>query len=290
MFSKACEVAKGFTRPVIISQRLANGTVSCGIASFIVVNPEGWIVTAAHVIEPMRTLQIHQAEKGEYEAKLESIRQNPSLSPSQRKRQTANLKRNPEWLLHQSHWWAMQPKALSPAFHVDGLADVAIGKLEQFDTSGIQNFPVFKDPATDPLPGTSLCRLGFPFHDLQATFDDASGNFTIQNFSPPPMFPNDGIQTRLVRIPDAANARTAKFIETSTPGLRGQSGGPLFDVRGEVWGIQSKTAFLELGFIPKKKDGNREIVEHQFMNVGWAAHISQVIDLFKQHGVSYQSA
>jgi S1-C subfamily serine protease len=81
----------------------------------------------------------------------------------------------------------------------------------------------------------------------------------------------------------------AKFIETSTPGLRGQSGGPLFDVKGEIWGIQSRTVHLELGFSPKKKDGPREIVEHQFMNVGLAAHVSHLVELFRQHGVQFAS-
>lgn len=38
------------------------------------------------------------------------------------------------------------------------------------------------------------------------------------------------------------------FIETSTPRLRGQSGGPIFDVNGAIWAIQSQTHHLKLGF------------------------------------------
>jgi hypothetical protein len=64
----------------------------------------------------------------------------------------------------------------------------------------------------------------------------------------------------------------------------------LFDINGDVWGIQSKTAFLELGFTPRKKDGNKEIVEHQFMNVGLAGHVQHAVDLFKKFGVAYDSA
>jgi hypothetical protein len=156
--------------------------------------------------------------------------------------------------------------------------------------TGITGFPVFKNPSGDPRLGSSLCRLGFPFHSLTARFVEATNSFTIDNFSPPPMFPNDGIHTRMAIATDQSGTPVAKFIETSTPGLRGQSGGPLFDVAGQVWGIQSKTAHLELGFSPKKKDGNREIVEHQFMNVGLAAHVSHITDLFNQFGVQYTSA
>jgi hypothetical protein len=55
-------------------------------------------------------------------------------------------------------------------------------------------------------------------------------------------------------IADAAPAnRKVKFIETSTPGLRGQSGGPLFDAKGEIWGIQSRTNFLELARVLSKE-------------------------------------
>jgi hypothetical protein len=45
--------------------------------------------------------------------------------------------------------------------------------------------------------------------------------------------------------------RAAKFVEMSSPGLRGQSGGPRFDVNGMVWGLQSRTQHLALGFSPQ---------------------------------------
>jgi S1-C subfamily serine protease len=138
-------------------------------------------------------------------------------------------------------------------FQIDPEADVAIARLENADLSGMSVFPVFQNPSSDPRPGTSLCRLGFPFVQVTAAFDDVTGRFTLQNFAPPPMFPNDGIHTRIMIAPDPAKNRSVKFIETSTPGFMGQSGGPLFDVEGQVWGIQYKTSFLELGFSPKKQ-------------------------------------
>jgi hypothetical protein len=65
----------------------------------------------------------------------------------------------------------------------------------------------------------------------------------------------------------------------------GQSGGPLFDVDGVIWGIQSRTSFLDLGFSPEK-EGSKE---YQFMNVGLASHIQHVLALLDQHGVQYDS-
>jgi hypothetical protein len=123
---------------------------------------------------------------------------------------------------------------------------------------------------------------------VTASFNQSTRGFTLENFVLPPMFPNDGMHTRIMI--DNQNGRTVKFIETSTPGLRGQSGGPLFDVKGDIWGVQSRTSFLELGFTPTKKEGNKEIVEHQFLNVGMAGHVQHAVELFKQHNVAYDSA
>jgi S1-C subfamily serine protease len=106
------------------------------------------------------------------------------------------------------------------------------------------------------------------------------------------MFPNDGIHTRMIVFVNPDSKLQAKFIETSTPGLRGQSGGPLFDASGRIWGIQSHTDHLELGFSPKilKDKKMVEVKEHQFLHVGRATHVQHVIDIFNERGVRYDSA
>jgi len=286
MFSTAYQVARNFTRPVAMSWRLMNGEVKCGLATFMIVNKDGWIITAAHVLTIGTLHTQHATARQAYEVRRAEIAADPTLSSSQRKKRNGQNFANPEWITDYSFWWC-QDKAMATSFHVDTQADIAIAKLDNFDTSAIQVYPKFKDPSSDPPPACSLCRLGFPFVNVTAVHDPATG-FTLQNFVLPPMFPNDGIHTRIML--DTQNGRTVKFIETSTPGLRGQSGGPLFDVKGDVWGIQSRTAFLELGFTPKKKEGNKEIVEHQFMNVGLAGHVQHAVDLLKQHGVAYDAA
>lgn len=81
--------------------------------------------------------------------------------------------------------------------------------------------------------------------------------------------------------------RQAKFIETSTPGLRGQSGGPIFDADANVWAIQSRTMSLPLGFSPVVKQGNKEIIEHQFMHVGWGSHVEEVIRMLTDRQIRF---
>ena len=53
MFAEACRIAKGFTRPVATSIRFQDGTVSTSLNSFIVVNREGWVITAGHTFDSL---------------------------------------------------------------------------------------------------------------------------------------------------------------------------------------------------------------------------------------------
>lgn len=286
MFSKAYQVVKNFTRPVTLAWRTADGSVSASLATFIVVNKDGWIITAAHILETGNLRAQHATKIEEYERRRAEIAADASLSKSQRQKQNSRLVRDPSWITHNSLWWCQDGVTIGELY-VDAAADMAIARLDKFDASSITIFPKFNDPAKDPAPACSLCRLGFPFVEVRAIFDPATG-FSLQNFTLPPMFPNDGIHTRMMH--DNSSGRDIKFVETSTPGLKGQSGGPLFDASGSIWGIQARTAFLELGFTPKKKEGNKEIVEHQFMNVGLAGHVQHAIALFDSHGVAYEKA
>lgn len=289
MFSKAYAIVKNFTKPVIVSTRFADGTVESGCATFVVVNTDGWIVTAAHVFDAMRASIMHAQEKGNFETAKAAIQSDGSLSVKQRNRKLEHVKPNPKWITNQSLWWS-QNGVSAKCFYLDPQADIAIAKLDGLDLSGITSFPVFNRPDEDPPFGGSLCRLGFPFTTIKATFDEATQQFKMDTGAP--MFPNDGIHTRMQLFINPDTKRMVKFIETSTPGLRGQSGGPLFDTGGQLWGIQTSTIHLELGFFPKILKNNTvvEVKEHQFMHVGLSAHVQHVVDLFKLHGVKYDSA
>jgi len=91
MFAKALNLVSNFTFPVIISKRLANGSIACGCATFIVINKDGWILTAAHVLEQHFLAVKHQAEIAEYQLHEQKILENASLSFQQRKKQLSKL-------------------------------------------------------------------------------------------------------------------------------------------------------------------------------------------------------
>jgi hypothetical protein len=105
-----------------------------------------------------------------------------------------------------------------------------------------------------------------------------------------PRFPIDGIFTRIINVvPGGAPPLPfpLQWIETSIPGLRGQSGGPIFDVHGNIWAIQTSTEHLPLGFDPPVPD-NPARREHQFLNVGRGVSAVTIIGLLNELGIAYE--
>ena len=273
MFAEAYKIATQFTFPLIISNRFFDGTIESGLGSFVIVNDEGWILTAAHVLQGLQAFQDHQVQLAQYE-QSKSSHQHP----------------NPKWILNHSMWFAADHHRISQ-FHVLPENDLAIGKIDNMHPDFVKKYPVFQRP-DKVMPATSLCKLGYPFYDLQATYSDTSKSFSFdRSIFPIPTFPMDGIMTRqLLTGKSPGNYYEYKWIETSTPGLRGQSGGPTFDKDGRIWAIQSKTMHLPLGFSPKIVKDGVEIEENQFLNVGLGAHVETILKFLDFYKVKYQTA
>lgn len=286
MFAAALKRVIPFTHPVIISKRLASGQVECGCATFIILNADGWILTAAHVMNDLVAKQAHDPERAKHEADVAAIEADGHLNAKQRKRQVAKLQRNPQWITNVSYWWGADG-VRADNFVGDPLADLALSKLEPFDPAQVTAFPVFRDPAQELEPGTSLCRLGFPFHEISATYDEAADMFRLPDGTlPVPRFPMDGIYTRGAVLLDEASGRRVEYLETSTASLRGQSGGPIFDIEGRICGLQSRTNHLALGFSPVVKREGKDVREHQFLNVGLGAHVKEILVFLQANGVT----
>lgn len=290
MFSHAIALAGEYTRPIIVTKRTEDQTVSCGMATFIVINESGWILTAAHVVQDALVAQQHKVERDKYQSDILAINSNPQYSPGKKKHEIGQLNKNWEWITHFSMWWAIDG-ITAEVLHIDGLTDLALAKLiGPTDKLQVKAFPIFANPSNPIQQGTSLCRLGFPFHYVKALFDSATEKFSIPDLPPLARFPNDGIFTRNMMLVDNTTKQQVHFIETSSPGLRGQSGGPIFDTKGNVWALQSRTSHLALGFTPKVKHDGKESVEHQIMNVGLGVYVSHIRDIFSKFDVKFQSA
>ncbi len=270
MFANAYRLACGFTFPVIGTNRFVDGRIESGMGSFVVVNSEGWIITSAHIVDGILSFHQHQQE-------IE-------------KRKKAHLVLDNSLITHQSYWWGADHHRIEE-FHVYKDIDVAVGRIVNFNPEFCTAFPVFKNPL-EMFPGTSLCKMGYPFYDIKADFNADLNQFRFDSsVFPIPRFPMDGIFTRTIFNGRSASQKyDVKFIETSTPGLRGQSGGPIFDKDGNVWAIQSRTMHLPLGFTPKLTVGDKEVEENQFLNVGWGTHLEPIIQVFQERQISFKSA
>ena len=289
MFAKACALVRHFMHPVIISMRFYEKGVECIGGNFIILNDEGWIITVAHLFESFRAFKKHKKEIAEFQSHLQAIQNDQRLTAKQRKKKLRGMKANSRWITNHSFWWGRDGVSLKNVkFLLE--ADLVVGQLEPFDPTIVKTYPIIKDPAIGLNPGTSLCRLGFPFHELKTSFNEETGNFELPpGVLPIPLFPLEGIFTRNVLAGKSRDGRyEIKFLETSSPGLRGHSGGPIFDTKGTLWAIQSKTRHFPLGFSPKVVRDGKEVEEHQFLNVGWGVHPEVIVTFLQDNGIKFK--
>ena len=288
MFKKAYEIASQYTHPVILSMKFFDNTVESGLGSFVILNDEGWIVTCAHILDPAFAHQNHSKEISDFTRKVDSIKNNPKLKHHIKQRQIKKITPNKKWITNFSFWWGNDVFRISQ-FEILRENDLAIGKIENYDKNFQKTYPTLKNPA-NIKNGASLCKLGYPFHNVKTEFIEATTSFKLDpNVFPIPRFPIDGIFTRNVFSGKSKDGKyDIKYLETSTPGLKGQSGGPTFDIDGNIWAIQSKTHNLNLGFSPKIKQGNKIVEENQFLNVGWGIHIETLVKFLTDKNVKFQ--
>jgi Trypsin-like peptidase domain len=279
MFRAAVKEAMGFTLPMVTSLLTCSGVCRSGIGTFVIVNDEGWFVTAAHMMKSLGDLADAEAKT---RAKEQAVIQGSRAS----RRASKNMAPSPNDIDKWSAWFGLPGVGLDQTAGSQVMVepcDLAVGKLTNFDPSTIKNYPVFKDPNKDFDPGTSLCRLGFPFYDVGTSYAAGSG-FQLANV-PLPIFPNEGILSRSseIRLIDPTGKPLPPpfpllTIETSSPGIRGQSGGPIFDQHGAIWGIQSATRSYPLEFGTKIE---------QYYHVGVGVSSATIVGLLQHLNVKF---
>jgi len=290
MLSEAFASATKYTRPLIMLKRLHGGEVVAGMGTFFLVNPEGWAITAAHVLKDYLQANVDRVEIEVYKQACARIDQDSSLTEGKKRHQRNQLHQKSDWVTNLSPWFGANGVDIEGQIHFDQMADLACFRLKNTEALNVTGFPVFAGPAKTLMQGMTMCRLGFPFSEISATFDTNTQKFDVPPIAAIPMFPNEGILTRTQIMRDEVANRDVLFIETSNPGLRGQSGGPIFDRFGIVWAVQSSTSSLPLGFAPIAMQGSKKVIEHQFIHVGRGAHVQHIVELMRQRNVAFQVA
>ena len=292
MFAKAVAIGAGYTRPMVISSRTADGACSSVIGAYVVLNRDGWFITAGHLLEIVRQQQESARRHQGYRGNVVEFHRDVAADKRFRKKGVRTIHKPPgSSVRNHSVWLGVDGVRVAEARLVPA-ADLALGRIEPYDPESVRQYPVFKHPVRGYAPGRSLCKLGFPLHRVEPVYDDGADTFTLPPGSVPfPLFPLEGMFTRVVntRAPGSGEGDPSPFIETSTPSLIGQMGGPVLDADAVVWGIQSHTMHHPLGFRPPVPGGPAGQVAHQFLNTGLAVHVSVIRGLLDAEGITYES-
>src|ERR1035437_3656187 len=113
-----------------MSRRLLNGSVHSGCGTFVVVNDEGWILTAGHIVQDLMTFPQHCIEKKAYDDACAAIEHNAAIPPKQRRKQIEKLPKNYEWTTNQACLWGCLGSPQLMNVTIDPLADLAVFRLE----------------------------------------------------------------------------------------------------------------------------------------------------------------
>ncbi len=294
MFEKAIEKTLQFTRPLHSISRTYGGLILPGTSTFFFVNDNGVAVTCKHIINLIPSADIlnqtfqkfreerdKMAKDGKYKKNLKGL----ELKYKYTNETTVQLKNN---------FINCFDKIDQIVYHLHPTLDLAILEFKNFTQKLYTSHASFIKDSKNIKQGKYLCRIGFPFPEFNNFKHDTLKDdieWTNKGIIASPAYPMDGIVTRFL------GDTTGKIngIEMSTPGLRGQSGGPLFDINGTVYGLQYATNHLHLGFDIK----DREIVSDSkkykvsnfpFLHVGLCVHVDQIKEFLTEHKIPFTEA
>jgi len=292
MFEPAIENILQFTRPLHTITRTYGGLVLPGTSTFFFVNDSGVAITCKHVLDLIPAADNVNQNYLRFKAERDRI-PNDGNYKKHLKGLELKYKFNAETTVQlKNNFLNCFDKIEQIVCHAHPTLDLAILEFKGFDKTFYNSHATFLKDSSKIKQGKYLCRIGYPFpefNNFKHNPDTDDIEWTNTGNPNSPSFPIDGIVTRFV---GDANQNGIIGIEMSTPGLRGQSGGPLFDTEGRVYGMQFATNHLHLGFDMKDKeliiDGKRTKVNNSpFLHVGLCVHVDKIKEFLREHKVSF---
>ena len=293
MFVNAIATASGFTRPIHTITRLwGETTVVPGAATLFFVNADGWALTCKHVATELVAAEQLSAKRAAFKAERAQLPAGKKSRPALRALERAHgFAGGVTWEMHHRFINCVEG-SFQLEIRLHPALDVALLKFKHFTALRPTTFAVFAKHGDELKQGKSLCRLGFPFPEFTNFEYDADADqirWTTTGRADTPQFPIDGMVTRHLNGPGGIVG-----VEVSTPGLRGQSGGPAFDSDGVVWGMQSATNHLDLNFdvdMDVLRNGRtRHVTDSAFLHVGHCMHLNVLKQFMRDNGVSFAEA
>ncbi len=291
MFIEAIERVSTFTRPIhTILHTYGGSQVIPGAATIFFVNELGYAVTCKHVVEMLLASENINTGYASFKIEKSTLVQDGKYK--------ANLKGlelkygfTTETVIQMRSTFVDTVDTMSGfTVFLHPTLDLAILKLNDYTNILYSDVAVFKKDGAQIKQGEMLCRLGFPFPEFtnyaynQAT-DDIE--WKQEGVTHSPRFPIEGMVTRFL-----AEQAGIYGIELSTPGLKGQSGGPLFNKQGIVCGMQFSTKHLHLGFdiIDSEmliQNKVKKVTDYSFMHLGQCIHVDAIKAFLDEHKVKY---
>ncbi len=294
MFIDAIEKAAAFTRPVHTIQRLYNGKqIIPGSATLFFVNNNGWAVTCRHVMEMLVASDNINRTYNEFRSEHRKMLASAKGKSGVKGLEVKYRFNNDTTIQLKNTFVDCVDRMTGFSGHVHPIYDLALIQFQGFEKRLYNSTAVFlKDPGKI-RQGKYLCRLGFPFPEFtNFNFNQAMDDieWTSSGVVQTPRFPIEGMVTRFL-----AENNQLYGIEMSTPGLKGQSGGPLFDEQAVVYGMQFSTKHLHLGFDIMDKEirttnGVRKVTDYSFLHLGQCIHSEIIKQFMRDHNVEFQEA
>jgi hypothetical protein len=291
MFKEAIEKAATYTRPVhTITRTYAGKQIIPGAATLFFVNEEGYAVTCKHVIELLAASDNLNINYNKFKQERERLARDHHFKKHLNGLEL-KYKFNAESVVQVKNTFLDCVDSMSGfTWHLHPEYDLAILKFNGFNKLLYKDYAIFKKDSAQVFQGEFLCRLGFPFPEFSnfkynETLDDIEWTNTGINGSP--RFPMEGMVTRFL-----ADNNRLFGIELSTPGLKGQSGGPLFNKDGIVCGMQFSTKHLHLGFDIVEKEitvnnKRKTVSDYSFIHLGQCIHSDIIKTFLKEMNVKY---
>lgn len=286
MYKKSIKYNSKFLIPFVEGIKYyGSNEIEHGLGTMIVINEEGDILTCKHVAQEFI---INDRLREKYSSIINEISKCKNASEKREVEKKYNLT-NSSIVLTNINLPFDVNKDFEIEIKLHEYLDIAIIKFKGIKFK-VDNYPIFAKNI--PEQGQSVCKLGFAFPEYSCfEYSEEKKNIVIKDdvvfhF---PLFPMDGIVTRLVMD---EKGKTSMF-ETSSPGIRGQSGGPVFSPEGIIYGIQSYTKQLDLNFDVdmnvKRGIEERKVSYTPFINLGVSISSLEIIKFLDENNIKYES-
>lgn len=291
MFVEAIETAAKYTKAIhSIGRYYGSTTIQPGTSTLFIVNSEGWALTCGHVADNIAASKkiVEKAEnfKRELETRKGTIKLKTLLKELEKN--YGYSKKNVFELYF--HFMDCVDKLSDFQIIRNDKYDVALIRFNGFSKLNCDTFPTFAADTSKLKQGEAICRIGFPFPEFtnyEYDVDSDKIKWNDKGRKGNPRFPIEGMLTRFV----SGEKGEVFAFELSTPGLRGQSGGPAFDVDARVWGMQFQTTHLDLNFdIDQevfRQGAKRHVTDSAFLHVGRCTHVDILKSFMRENNVSF---